>query len=155
MAGISLSDAASWASLLSLLISICSLIASSYAAFGIRRVRADLVNRATLPGVSKALDDHAANLGRYLENYEQNKNDFAAELSGCEANLSSLHRKITDTTKVNVYPLLWKIARYKGPLPFSRKGPQDAEQNARAIYNGLKLIQQQLKNLLEEQRLGG
>jgi hypothetical protein len=151
----SLSNAASWASLVSLLISVFSLIASSYAAFGIRRVRTDLVNRATLPALANAIDEHVIALGRYMQDYEQNKHDFGAELAGCEANLNSLQQKVKDTTKVNVYPLQWKIARYKGSFFFSRKGPQDTEQNARNIYNGIISIQRQLKNFLEEQRFGG
>jgi hypothetical protein len=90
-----------------------------------------------------------------MQDYEKNKNDFATELAGCEANLTSIQQKITDPTKVNVLPLLWKIARYKGPVLFSRKGPQNSEQDARTIYNGLIAIQQQLQNFLEDQRLGG
>src|SRR5260370_1827184 len=145
---LSLSDAGSWASSASLIISICSLLVSAYAALGIRRVRIDLINRATLPALSKALDRHVVALGGHMQDYEKNKNDFATELAGCEANLVSIQQKVTDTTKVNTCPLQWKIARYKPPLPFSRKGPQNSEQDARAIYTGLISIQQQLKNLL-------
>jgi hypothetical protein len=152
---LSLSDAGSWASLASLVISICSLLASSYAALGIRRVRADLINRATLPALLKALDRHVAALGVYMQDYEKNKNEFEAELAGCEANLVSIQQKVTDTTKVNIAPLQWKIARYKGTFLFSRKGPQNSEQDARTIYNGLIAIQHQLRNFLEEQRFGG
>jgi hypothetical protein len=117
----SFSDAASWASLFSLLISVFSLIASSYAAFGIKRVRTDLVNRATLPALANAIDEHVIALGRYMQDYEQNKHDFGAELAGCEANLNSLQQKVRDTTKVNVYPLQWKIARYKGSFFFPER----------------------------------
>jgi hypothetical protein len=154
-ASLSLSDAASWASLISLGISVLSLIASSYAALGIRRVRQELISRATLPALSKAMGQHLNALGGHLQDYENNRNDFAAELAGCEANLQSVQRKVADPTKVNVYPVLWKIARYRAPLPFSKKGPQDSEPDARAIYLALKNIQQQLKNFLDEQRLGG
>jgi len=150
-----LSDVSNLASLASLVISILSLLASTYAAFGIKRVRADLINRATLPTLLEALDKHAVAFGGYMQDFEKNRNDFEAELAGCGANLTSIQQKITDTTKVNVWPLQWRIARYKGPLPFSRKGPQNSEQDARTIYNGLKAIQQQLKNYLEEQRFAG
>jgi hypothetical protein len=152
---LSLSDVGSLASLASLLISICSLLVSSYAALGIRRVRNDLINRATLPALSTALDEHVVALGSHLRAYENRKNDFAAELAGCEANLISIQRKVTDTTKINLLPLQWKIARYKGQFLFSRKGPQNSEQDARAIFTELISIQRQLKNLLEEQRFGG
>jgi hypothetical protein len=152
---LSLSDAGSWASLVSLAISVFSLIASSYAALAIRRVRRELISRATLPALSKALGQHLDTLGNYLQDYENTRNDFAAELAGCEANLQSVQRKVADTTKVNVYPAQWKIARYKAPLPFSKKGPQNSEHDARAIYHALKSVQQQLENFLDEQRLGG
>jgi len=152
---VSLSDAGNWASLASLGISICSLLVSSYAALSIRKVRADLINRATLPALLRALDEHVVALGGYMQDYEKNKNDFAAELAGCGANLTSIQQKITDPTKVNVYPLQWKIAHYNGHFFFSRKGPQNSEHDARSIYNGLIAIQQQLKNFLEEQRFGG
>jgi hypothetical protein len=152
---LSLSDAGNWASLASLVISIFSLLVSSYAALSIRRVRTDLINRATLPALSNALDRHVVALGGYMQDYEKNKNDFEAELAGCGANLTSIQQKITDTTKVNVYPLQWKIARYKGQFLFSRKSPQNSEQDARTIHNGLIAIQQQLNNFLEEQRFGG
>jgi len=109
----------------------------AYAALSIRRVRTDLINRATLPALLNALDRHVVALGGYMQDYEKNKNDFAAELAGCGANLTSIQQKITDTTKVNVYSLQWKIARYKGQFLFSRKGPQNSEQDARTIYNGL------------------
>jgi hypothetical protein len=143
------------ASLASLGISICSLLVSSYAALTIRRVRADLINRATLPTLLKALDAHIVALGNCMQDYDKNKTDFEAELAGCGANLTSIGQKITDPTKVIVTSLQWKIARYKGPFLFSRKGPQNSEQDARAIYNELITIRQQLKNFLEEQRLGG
>jgi hypothetical protein len=120
-----------------------------------RRVRADLINRATLPALLKALDRHVAALGVYMQDYEKNKNEFEAEIAGCEANLVSIQQKVTDTTKVNIVPLHWKIARYKGTFLFSRKGPQNSEQDARTIYNGLIAIQHQLRNFLEEQRFGG
>jgi hypothetical protein len=142
---LSLSDAGNWASLASLVISIFSLLVSSYAALSIRRVRTDLINRATLPALLNALDRHVVALGGYMQDFEKNKNDFDAELAGCGANLTSIQQKITDTTKVNVYSLQWKIARYKGQFLFSRKGPQNSEQDARTIYNGLIAIQQQLK----------
>jgi hypothetical protein len=154
-ASLSLSDAGSWASLISLAISVFSLIASSYAALGIRLVRQELISRATLPALSKALGQHLDVLGDYLQHYENNRNDFAAELAGCEANLQSIQRKVADPTKVNVYQVQWKIARYSAPLPFSKKGPQDSERDARAIFHALKSVQQQLKNFLDEQRLGG
>jgi hypothetical protein len=144
---LSLSDAGSWASLASLIISICSLAASIYAALGIRRVRIDLISRATLPALSKALGGHVNALRGYLQDYEQNKHDFAAELAGCEANLISIQQKVANTTKVNVYPLQWKIARYKGQVLFSKRGPQNSKQDARTIYNDLIAIQQQLKKV--------
>jgi hypothetical protein len=81
------------------------------------------------------------------------KNDFAAELAGCEANIESLRQRIADTTKVNVLPLQWKIARYKGGWLF-RGGPYDSEHDARDIYHLLISVQQQLKNYLEERRFG-
>ena len=152
---LSLSDAGSWASLASLAISICSLLVSSYAALGIRRVRIDLINRATLSALSKALDRHVNVLRGNLQDYERSKNDFEAELVGCGVNLTSIQEKVADTTKVNVYPLQWKIARYKGQFLFSRKEPEDSERDARAIFNDLLAIQQQLNNFLEDQRLGG
>jgi hypothetical protein len=152
---LSLSDAGSWASLASLAISIFSLLVSSYAALSIRRVRLDLISRATLPALSNALDRHIAAIGGYMQDYEKNKNDFAAELAGCGVNLASIQQKIPDWTKVNVLPLQGKIYRYKGQFVFSRKGPQNSEKDARAIYNDLLAIQQQLRNFLEDQRLGG
>jgi hypothetical protein len=150
---LSLSDAANWASLASLIISISSLAASTYAAFGIRRVRQDLINRAMLPALGRAIDEHVASLGKYMQDYTRYKNDFAAELAGCEANLTSVQQKVADTTKVNVASLQWKIARYRGSIPF-QKTPGDAEQDARAIYIALRSVQQQLKNYLEERQFG-
>jgi hypothetical protein len=101
------------------------------------------------------MEQHVDALGAYLQDYENNRNDFAAELAGCEANLQSVQRKVADQTKVNVFPVQWKIARYRAPLPFSKKGPQDSERDARAILHALNGVQQQLKNFLDEQWLGG
>jgi hypothetical protein len=106
-----------------------------------------------LPALVSAIDEHVASLGKHMQDYAQYKNDFAAELAGCEANLTSVQQKVADTTKVNVASLQWKIARYRGSIPF-QKTPGDTEQDARAIYIALRSVQQQLKNYLEERQFG-
>lgn len=146
------SDYADWASVAGLAISVCSLLVSSYAALGIKRVRNELINRATLPALSKALDDHIAVLGTYLQDYEQNRHQFSAELARCSANLTNLSQKL-DPARLSTGTLGWKIARYQGMwVPFGAKGPQNSEQHARAIYDRLITVQQKLLNFLEDQR---
>ncbi len=150
----SLSDAGAWASIVGVAVSVCALAASVYAAWGIRRVRQKLINRARLPDLLDALSGHVAALGALLQHYEDNKNDFSTELARCEATLISIEPKLTDTIRPKINGLLnWDLRHYRGRYIFSRKAPQNSEQDAWRIYQQVMTIEQLIRNLVAEHHL--
>ena len=142
-------NVANWASILSLFI-------SAYAAYAITKVRAEVVGRIRLPSLVDALEKHGNSFAGLMLTYDaaETKDQFALELARCEANIRLIRSKINRAAAGRANVLLRRIAHFKGPRWFGYYPAANEREHAWRIYAELNGLIEELKNFVEEQRIG-
>src|SRR5438105_14333918 len=87
------SDYLSW---ISRILSVFSLAASGYAAYGIRKIRAEMIARVRLPALLDATTTNSSALVSLMSSYSEvnTKRLFDIELARCAANLKMMKQKL-------------------------------------------------------------
>lgn len=141
------SDYLSW---ISAIASILSLAASGYAAYGIRKIRAEMIARVRLPALLDATIANSNVLMSLMSSYNEvnTKRLFDIELAKCTANLKMIQQKLTQPQQqaLGIDALMDQIgARDNGHL-----GTAEAWATIAAL-NG---FTDHLKGVLQEHLLG-
>jgi hypothetical protein len=141
--------AADWASILSLFVSV-------YAAYAITKVRSQVVDRMRLPPLVTVLEKHGKNFATLMLAYDEaeTKDQFAVELARCEANLRLVKSKVNRQIGGHIGVLLGQVGKYKRPRLFGYYPALDTREHAWKIYTELNGLIEELKNFVEEQRMG-
>jgi hypothetical protein len=135
--------------------SVISLFVSGYAAYGITKVRSQIVDRIRLPTLLEALERHGNSLAKLMRTYAdaETKDNILLELAVCETNLRQIRTK-TVRARTSARALLREIAKYKGPIWLGYRPAITTRDQAWKIYSGLNAIIEEIKNVVEEQRMG-
>jgi hypothetical protein len=142
-------DVANWAS-------IVSLFVAGYAAYAITKVRAQIVDRIRLPSLVAVLESHGKKFATLMRSYheEGTRELFVLELAKCEANVRLVRSKMSRSKGGRATLLLRQIARYKGPRWFGYSPAITDREQAWKIYADLIGLIEELKNVVEEQKMG-
>lgn len=140
---------ADWASIIALFVSV-------YAAYAITKVRSEVVARVRLPALLGALEVHGKNFATLMRTFDEGetKDQFALELARCEANLRLVRKKLKREAASRASKLLRKIRRYKGPSWFGIYAAANTRDDAWNIYAELNGLVEEVKNFVEEQKMG-
>ncbi|MFZ1104993.1 MAG: hypothetical protein WAN86_19435 [Hyphomicrobiaceae bacterium] len=140
------SDYLSW---ISGVISILSLVASGYAAYGIKQLRAEMIARVRLPVLLDAMTANSSKLVGLMDSYNEVsiKRLFDIELAKCAANLKMIKQKLSQPHQkaLGIDALLGKIERPGGHLSVAE---------AWASIAALNGFTDHLKGVIQERQLG-
>jgi len=141
------SDYLSW---IAAIASILSLLASGYAAYGIRSIREEMIARVRLPALLEATASNASALTGLMRTYSEigTKRLFDIELARCVANLKMINQKLTRAQKrvLGIDELLNDMSE--------RPGGHLSMAQAWSMIAALNGFTDHLKGVLQEYQLG-
>jgi hypothetical protein len=141
--------AAEWASILAFFVSL-------YAAVTITRVRKQILGRVRLPNLLELIKNDAHNIVKLMPDYDERRDEVGLELRKCEAHLKALLRSVPRKDKISTGTVLKRIREYNGQRYFIFSiRPKNNRDDAWEIYTVLNALIEELKVILEDQRLGG
>jgi hypothetical protein len=135
--------------------SIVALFVSAYAAVTIRSVRRQILGRVRLPALVSGIELNAKNLAKLMREYEENKDQVGLEVSVCATRLKLLLVSIKGPPKTSIRSILKQIRRYKGQSRVFPVAVQNSREDAWRLYESLNALIEELKHVLEDQRVGG
>lgn len=130
---------ADWASILALLV-------TAFNAFQIRNIKRRMVINLTLEALLERLQNNSREMNRFLSVYETAKSDFDGVIGVCEANVRAVRRRLGARRSRFCKQLLNRISAY---------GRQQRKATARAVYDTLQQVIQEIANRVEEIRIAG
>ena len=139
---------AEWASILALFI-------STYAAYGITKVRSQILGRVRLPGLVTGIEKNTASLAALMRDFDENKEQIGLDLAICATNLRLLSISIKGGPRASIRAAMNHIRRYEGRAWYSTGASAATRDGAWAIYKSLNALIEELKHALEDQRVGG
>jgi hypothetical protein len=135
--------------------SIVALFVSAYAAVTIRSFRRQILGRVRLPALVSGIELNAKNLAKLMREYEENKDQVGLEVSVCATRLKLLLVSIKGPPKTSIRSILKQIRRYKGQSRVFPVAVQNSREDAWRLYESLNALIEELKHVLEDQRVGG
>jgi len=150
---------ADWKDYLSIVADVASLISlfvAGYAAYAITRVRSQVVDRVRLPDLVAGLEKRGKTLATLMSGYDNadTQGQVLLELARCEAILRAIGSKVGRGSGGRTDAILREIARYKGSRWFGYSPAVTTREQAWRIYTDLNGLIEELKNVIEEQRMG-
>jgi hypothetical protein len=137
-----LSIIADWASILSIFV-------SGYAVYEITRVRSEMVGRVRLPVLVAALRKQGSSFATLLDGYKEDqtkRREFGLELARCQATLRLVLPKVSRDARQRTNKLIADIGTWRSA--------EIAEDDAWRIYAELNGLLEELKSVVEEQKIG-
>lgn len=135
--------------------SIFALFISAYAAYAITRVRSQILGRVRLPALVSGIEKNTAALAALMRDFEENKEQVGLELAICEANLRLLSVSVKGRPRTSANAIVKDIKRYDGRTFFGTGVAKGHRDGAWSIYKSLNALIEELKHVLEDQRVGG
>jgi len=110
-----------------------------------------------LPNLVAALELHGKNFSNLMLTFDEpsTRDQFVVELARCEANLRLIKSRVGRSPRRRASKVLERIARYKSSRWFGYYPASSSRDDAWGIYSELNGLLEELKNLVEEQKLGG
>jgi hypothetical protein len=102
-----------------------------------------------------AIEKNAKTFATLMRDYETNKEDFGLELARCETNLKLIKASVGGGSRSSIRVLLRLIRAFNGQYLLLRGMPKNSRDDAWGIYKPLNGLIEELRNRLEEQRMGG
>jgi hypothetical protein len=136
--------------------SIISLVVSTYAAYAITKVRSQVVGRVRMPSLVAAIEKSGKKFAILMRSYDEveTREQFVLELARCEATLRLIKSKASRATAGRVRALLQHVSNFKGPRWFGYYPAANRRDDAWRIYTELNSLIEELKNVIEEQKIG-
>lgn len=143
--------AAEWASIIALFI-------SGYAAYAITKVRSQILGRVRLPGLVAGIEKNTTTLAGLMREFTENKERIEVELAICAANLQQVTTSVKGRPRQTANTVIREIARYKGAgwrRWVTGETSKGSRESAWSIYVSLNALIEELRHVLEDQRVGG
>lgn len=142
-------DIANWASILSFLV-------ASYAAWGVRKVRKEMIDRVRLPTLVADIRKRNSRLAELMRSFDDTgiRDEISVELAQCEATLRMIRRKVSGPLRQPTFYIWLRLLRFRRPFLFGIWPVQNTREDAWRIYLELNSLIEELKNLVTEQKMG-
>jgi hypothetical protein len=134
-----LADLSSWASIISLVLTLVN-------TYLIVRIRAGIVVNLTLDPILERLRQNSLQMNQCLFYYDIQTAKFFETVGVCEANVRTLRRRLGYVRGRFCADLLRSIGQYKSDR---------TQDNAQEVYGRLQYVCQHIENMAEEKRITG
>ena len=111
LSSLKLTEFGSWASILSLALTLWILIA-------VRKLRSQYVFKGTVPKLVEKLSTHSSQISSYLNDYKGSKSQIDLEIARTEVVLQSLKRQLPRRHRKPVNSLLRSIKKSRDPTEY-------------------------------------